>query len=61
MAELSDVVADGKPTRTIAVESEDAAAVIRAVRELGLGGHTNTSYPARPGGARSTASRRALR
>ena len=45
MAELSDVVANGKPTRTIAVESEDAAAVIRAVRELGLGGYTNTSYP----------------
>ena len=36
---------NGKPTRTIAVESEDAAAVMRAVRELGLGGYTNTSYP----------------
>jgi exopolyphosphatase/guanosine-5'-triphosphate,3'-diphosphate pyrophosphatase len=45
MAELSDVTANGKPTRTIAVESEDAAAVIRAVRELGLGGYRNTSYP----------------
>ena len=45
MAELSDVVANGKPTRTIAVESEDAAGVMRAVRELGLGGYTNTSYP----------------
>ena len=45
MAELSDVVANGKPTRTIAVESEDAAAVIGAVRELGLGGYLNTSYP----------------
>ena len=44
-AELSDVVANGKPTRTIAVESEDAEAVVRAVRELGLGGYTNTSYP----------------
>ena len=44
MAELSEVVANGKPTRTIAVESEDAAGVIRAVRELGLGGYTNTSY-----------------
>ena len=43
-AELSDVVVDGTPTRTIAVESEDAAAVIRAVREIGLGGYTNTSY-----------------
>ncbi len=45
MSELSDVVANGKPTRTIAVESEDAAGVIRAVRELGLGGYRNTSYP----------------
>jgi exopolyphosphatase/guanosine-5'-triphosphate,3'-diphosphate pyrophosphatase len=45
MAELSEVVANGKPTRTIAVESTDAGAVIRAVRELGLGGYTNTSYP----------------
>ena len=45
MAELSEVVADGKPTRTIAVESEDAAAVIAAVRSLGLTGYVNTSYP----------------
>jgi exopolyphosphatase/guanosine-5'-triphosphate,3'-diphosphate pyrophosphatase len=45
MAELSEVVANGKLTRTIAVESEDAAGVMRAVRELGLGGYTNTSYP----------------
>ena len=45
MAERSDVVADGKPTRTIAVEAEDAAAVVRAVGELGLRGYTNTSYP----------------
>ncbi|HSE96535.1 MAG TPA: Ppx/GppA family phosphatase, partial [Methylomirabilota bacterium] len=45
MVELSDVVADGRPTRTIAVESADAAGVIRTVRELGLGGHANTSYP----------------
>ena len=45
MAELSDVVANGKATRTLAVESQDAVAVIAAVRELGLGGYTNTSYP----------------
>lgn len=45
MAELSEVVANGIPIRTIAVESEDAAAVIRAVNALGLGGYTNTSYP----------------
>ena len=44
-AELSEVVANGKPTRTIAVESTDAEGVIRAVRELGLSGYTNTSYP----------------
>ena len=45
MAELCDVVANGKFTRTIAVESEDAARVIRAVKDLGLGGYMNTSYP----------------
>jgi exopolyphosphatase/guanosine-5'-triphosphate,3'-diphosphate pyrophosphatase len=44
-AELSDVVANGKPTRTLAVESTDAEAVIRAVRDLGVGGYTNTCYP----------------
>jgi exopolyphosphatase/guanosine-5'-triphosphate,3'-diphosphate pyrophosphatase len=44
-AELSDVIANGKPARTLAVESVDAEAVIRAVRDLGLGGYTNTSYP----------------
>jgi exopolyphosphatase/guanosine-5'-triphosphate,3'-diphosphate pyrophosphatase len=38
-------VADGRPTRTIAIESEDAAAVIAAVRSVGLGGVINTSYP----------------
>ena len=45
MAELSDILAEGKPTRTIAVESEDAAAVVRAVAGLGLGGYVNVSYP----------------
>ncbi len=45
MAELADVVADGRPTRTLAVESEDADAVISAVRAIGLGGYVNTSYP----------------
>jgi exopolyphosphatase/guanosine-5'-triphosphate,3'-diphosphate pyrophosphatase len=45
MADLSEVVANGKPTRTLAVESEDAAGVMRAVRELGLEGYTNASYP----------------
>jgi len=45
MSELSEVVVDGKAIRTIAVESEDAAAVVAAVRSLGLGGYANTSYP----------------
>lgn len=45
MAELSDVTVDGKATRTIAVESEDAEAVMRAVETLGAGDYVNTSYP----------------
>jgi exopolyphosphatase/guanosine-5'-triphosphate,3'-diphosphate pyrophosphatase len=44
MAELTDVTADGKPTRTIAVEAADPAAVIAAVESLGLGGRPNQSY-----------------
>ncbi|MFN8233417.1 MAG: Ppx/GppA family phosphatase [Actinomycetota bacterium] len=45
MAELSDVEADGRRIRTVAVESEDRPGVLAAVRELGLGGWANTSYP----------------
>jgi exopolyphosphatase/guanosine-5'-triphosphate,3'-diphosphate pyrophosphatase len=45
MAELSEAEADGVPTRTVAIESEDAGAVIAAVRDVGLGGWANTSYP----------------
>jgi exopolyphosphatase/guanosine-5'-triphosphate,3'-diphosphate pyrophosphatase len=44
-SEVSDVAADGWRTRTVAIESEDAEAVIAAVRSVGLGGHVNTSYP----------------
>jgi exopolyphosphatase/guanosine-5'-triphosphate,3'-diphosphate pyrophosphatase len=44
MAELSDIIANGQPVRTIAVESEDADAIVRAVELLGLGGYTNTNY-----------------
>ena len=44
-AEVSEVVADGRPTRTVAIESEDAAAVVAAVRSVGLGDFVNTSYP----------------
>jgi exopolyphosphatase/guanosine-5'-triphosphate,3'-diphosphate pyrophosphatase len=42
MAELSEIAADGHPTRTIAVELEDPALVIAAVRDLGLGDRANT-------------------
>jgi len=45
MAELADVVADGRSTRTLAIESEDPAAVIAVVRGIGLDGFVNTSYP----------------
>jgi len=44
-SELTDVVADGKKIRTAALELEDAARVTATVRELGLGGFSNISYP----------------
>ena len=44
MAELSDIIANGEPIRTIAVESEDADAIVRAVESLGLSGYANTNY-----------------
>ncbi len=44
-SEVSEVIADGKPIRTIAIESEDAAAVVAAVRSVGLADYVNTSYP----------------
>jgi len=43
-SELSDVTVDGLATRTIAVEAEDAAAVVAAVDSLGLSGYINTNY-----------------
>ncbi|MCL1587963.1 MAG: Ppx/GppA family phosphatase, partial [Actinomycetia bacterium] len=45
MSEVTDVVVDGRSTRTIAVESEDRPAVVRAVQALGLEGYVNTNYP----------------
>jgi exopolyphosphatase/guanosine-5'-triphosphate,3'-diphosphate pyrophosphatase len=45
MAELAEVTTDHGSTRTVAVESEDAARVIAVVRELGLAERPNTSYP----------------
>jgi exopolyphosphatase/guanosine-5'-triphosphate,3'-diphosphate pyrophosphatase len=43
-SELSDVTVDGLTTRTIAVETEDAAAVVAAVESLGLSAYVNTNY-----------------
>ena len=43
-AEDSLATIDGRPVRTIAIESEDSAAVLAAVRAVGLGGYRNTSY-----------------
>lgn len=45
MTEAADIEVDGRPTRTVAVEGEDRAAVLTTVRAMGLGGYRNTSYP----------------
>jgi exopolyphosphatase/guanosine-5'-triphosphate,3'-diphosphate pyrophosphatase len=45
MAEIVDLEVGGRSTRTIAVESEDASAVLAAVRGVDLAGYGNTSYP----------------
>jgi exopolyphosphatase / guanosine-5'-triphosphate,3'-diphosphate pyrophosphatase len=45
MAEITEVEADGRTQRTVAIESEDPSAVIAAVRGVGLDTHVNTSYP----------------
>jgi exopolyphosphatase/guanosine-5'-triphosphate,3'-diphosphate pyrophosphatase len=42
MVELSEVTADGRSLRTVAVEAEDAELVAATVRELGLAGRPNT-------------------
>jgi exopolyphosphatase/guanosine-5'-triphosphate,3'-diphosphate pyrophosphatase len=44
-AEVSEVRAAGRSTRTIAIESADPAAVLAAVRRVGLGGYANVDYP----------------
>lgn len=44
-SEVTDVVADGQATRTIAIESEDAAAVVAAMEAMGLAGFRNINYP----------------
>jgi exopolyphosphatase / guanosine-5'-triphosphate,3'-diphosphate pyrophosphatase len=44
-SEMTDVVADGKKIRTVALESEDPARVIATVHQLGLDRYENISYP----------------
>ena len=45
MAEVTDVLADGRPTRTLAIEATDAGLVVATVQDLGFSSHENTSYP----------------
>jgi exopolyphosphatase/guanosine-5'-triphosphate,3'-diphosphate pyrophosphatase len=45
MSEMTDVIADGRKTRTVAIESENPARVIATVRRLGLDKFKNISYP----------------
>ena len=45
LAEVTEVIADGRATRTVALESEDPASVLAALTELGLGKFENQSYP----------------
>jgi exopolyphosphatase/guanosine-5'-triphosphate,3'-diphosphate pyrophosphatase len=44
-AELTELTADGRATRTVAIESEDPARVWDAVQEMGLERFENLSYP----------------
>jgi exopolyphosphatase/guanosine-5'-triphosphate,3'-diphosphate pyrophosphatase len=44
-SEMTDLVADGKKTRTVALELEDPAHVIATVRKLGLDKFPNINYP----------------
>jgi exopolyphosphatase/guanosine-5'-triphosphate,3'-diphosphate pyrophosphatase len=45
MAELTDLRTSDRSTRTIAIESEDPARVIAAVRDLGLDSRPNVNVP----------------
>lgn len=45
IGEMTEVVADGKKARTVALESEDPDQVIATVRKLGLDRFENISYP----------------
>ena len=45
MSEVTEVEAEGKKARTLAIEAADAERVIATVHDLGLSGRVNTSYP----------------
>jgi exopolyphosphatase/guanosine-5'-triphosphate,3'-diphosphate pyrophosphatase len=45
VAELTEVIANGRQVRTAAIEGEDPARVVAAVRSMELDGFPNTSYP----------------
>jgi exopolyphosphatase/guanosine-5'-triphosphate,3'-diphosphate pyrophosphatase len=44
-AEITELVADGRETRSVAIEFEDPARVWAAVREVGLERRENLNYP----------------
>jgi len=44
IVEIANLKFNGRPIRSVAVEMEDPAAVIRTVRELGLDGFENVNY-----------------
>jgi exopolyphosphatase/guanosine-5'-triphosphate,3'-diphosphate pyrophosphatase len=45
LAEMTELIAEGRPTRTVAIEFEDAAILLAAVQGVGLGRFENISYP----------------
>jgi exopolyphosphatase/guanosine-5'-triphosphate,3'-diphosphate pyrophosphatase len=45
MSEVTEVVAEGRRVRTLAIEAADAERVVATVNDLGLSGRENTSYP----------------
>jgi hypothetical protein len=44
IVEIANLKFDGQPIRTVAVEMEDPALVMRTVRDLGLAGFENVNY-----------------
>jgi exopolyphosphatase / guanosine-5'-triphosphate,3'-diphosphate pyrophosphatase len=43
--EMTEIVVEGRPSRTVAIESESPDRVVAAVKQLGLSERDNTSYP----------------